>query len=140
MLMADYIHASTNSQTPKRVKEGGMKTRYLPLIGLTLLVVMVVAVPGFGQSTGTVRGAVKDPSGAVLPGVTVAVTNIATQQKTETISTETGTYTFAFLMPGDYTLQALLPGFNPFTREKIHVEVAGAVVLDVVLQVEGRTE
>src|SRR5262245_52594669 len=115
-----------------------MKRGYLPLLGLTLF--MLVPVLGFGQSTGTIRGAVKDPTGAVLPGVNVSVTNIATQQKTETISTETGTYSFAFLPPGDYNLTAVLPGFNPFNREKIHVEVAGAVVLDIGLQVEGRTE
>jgi len=93
-----------------------------------------------GQSTGTIRGLVKDTSGAVLPGVGINVVNVATQQKTETVSTESGTYTFPFLTPGDYNLTAELPGFTPFVREKIHVEVAGAVLQDAVLQVEGRAE
>jgi hypothetical protein len=110
------------------------------LLALVWIALVLVPVSGFAQSSGTIRGVVKDPSGAVLPGVNVSVTNIATQQKTETISTETGTYSFAFLPPGDYNLTAVLPGFSAFNREKIHVEVAGALVLDIGLQVEGRSE
>src|SRR5690349_14279587 len=100
------LYTSTNdSQNLENAvdQENGMKRGYLPRTLLTLFVFMLVPVLGFGQSTGTIRGVVKDLTGAVLPGVTVSATNIATQQKTETISTETGTYNFAFLTPGDYT-------------------------------------
>src|SRR5215467_3320420 len=121
--------------------EGGlMKGKGLSVLGSLLWMVSMFAVTAFGQSTGAIRGVVKDSSGAVLPGVGVAVTNIATQGKVETISTESGSYTFPFLTPGDYNLTAELAGFTRFSREKIHVEVAGTIVSDITLQVEGRAE
>jgi hypothetical protein len=89
----------------------------------------------FAQSTGTVRGVVKDPSGAVVPGASVVLTNTATQQKTEAVTTTAGTYSFVFLPPGEYSLTVDRPGFNRFVRDKIPVDVAGVVVLDVSLQV-----
>src|SRR5205085_9216235 len=125
----------------QREKEGGMRRGFFLLAALCFSMFFLFApTSGFGQSTGMIRGVVKDPSGAILPGVGVSVTNLATRQKTETVSTESGTYTFPFLTPGDYDLAAELPGFSRFARGKIHVEVAGTIVLDITLQVEGRAE
>jgi Carboxypeptidase regulatory-like domain len=51
------------------------------------------------QSTGTVQGIAKDPSGGVVPGAVVTLTNIATHQKTQATTTTAGAYSFPFLPP-----------------------------------------
>ena len=87
------------------------------------------------QSTGTVQGIVKDPSGGMVPGAVVILTNDATHQKTQAITTTAGAYSFAFLPPGVYSLTADHSGFNRFLRDSITVDIAGVTVVDVALQV-----
>ena len=117
-----------------------MRKSGFPLLAFRVCAFALVPVLVLAQSKGGIRGVVKDPSSAILPGVNISVTNVATQQKTETISTESGTYAFPFLEPGDYNLVAELAGFNPVVRDKLHVEIAGTIVVDLTLQVEGRNE
>lgn len=76
------------------------------ILSLILLVATSVAV---GQSTGTVRGVVKDPSSGVLRQATVVLTNSATPQKTETVTNAGGTYSFAFLPPANKALPRISP-------------------------------
>ena len=92
------------------------------------------------QSTGTVQGVVKDASGAIVPGAIVIATNSATQQKTETVSNTAGVYSFSFLPTGEYSLSVEHVGFNRFLREKVIVDVAAVVVLDINLQVGVATQ
>src|SRR5437016_2363768 len=89
----------------------------------------------FAQSNGTVKGIVRDRSGAVLPGASVTLTNRATQQSLQSLSTEAGTYSFVFLAPGTYTLTVDIPGFRRLIRENIVVNVAETIVVDAALEV-----
>ena len=51
----------------------------------------LVSIAAFAQSDrGTMTGAVLDTSGAVIPGVSIAATNVETGARYETVSTETG--------------------------------------------------
>ncbi len=93
-----------------------------------------------GQSTGAVQGVVKDSSGAVVPGARIVLINATSQQKTQTLTNGAGTYAFAFVPPGEYTLTVDHAGFNRFVREKIPVDVAARVVVDVMLQVGAQTQ
>jgi hypothetical protein len=92
------------------------------------------------QSTGTVRGVVRDPSGSVVPKASVAIVNAATQQKTQAVTTAAGIYAFVFLTPGSYSLDVEQAGFNRFERANIAVDVAGVVEVNVTLQVGNATE
>ena len=74
--------------------------RVFPLLMVWL--VFVCATAG-AQTLGTVTGEVKDTSGAVIPGVTVTVTNTGTNATREMPSNEAGIYTFTALPPGPYT-------------------------------------
>ena len=72
----------------------------------------------FAQATGTVAGLVTDETGAVIPGVTIEVTNTATNQ-TRTVSTGgDGFYTAPLLQPGPYSVKASLQGFRTVTRRR----------------------
>jgi hypothetical protein len=80
----------------------------------SLLAVLLLAVAAFGQNA-QLGGTVSDPSGALIPGVTITATNTATGVATNTITNESGTYTFPSLQPGVYRVSAALPGFQTST-------------------------
>jgi hypothetical protein len=66
----------------------------------------------YAQSVGgTIVGAVKDQSGAALPGVEISIRNTATGISNELLTSETGTYRAVNLQPGPYEVKAALPGF-----------------------------
>src|SRR5437763_14747092 len=99
---------------------GGNPVRTL-YVALGLLVGFALSVQAFGQSTfATVSGTVSDPSGAVLPGVSLSATNNATGVVTTVISNEAGAYNLTSLLPGAYTVSAELPGF----QKSIYTNVA----------------
>src|ERR1043165_5236564 len=64
----------------------------------------------FAQSNGTIKGVVKDPSGAILPGVQVTLTDKATQRVQPAITSEVGGYGFSAVPPGQYSWPFELPG------------------------------
>jgi hypothetical protein len=105
------------------------------LIHASIVFWLLPATLTMAQSFGTVRGVVRDSSGAVLPGATVAVTSTSTQQRFEAVTNESGSYTVTFLPPGDYNLEVALAGFGPFTRENIRVNIAATVVIDASLRI-----
>jgi hypothetical protein len=93
------------------------------------------AAPVLAQATGTVTGLVTDETGAVIPGVTIEVTNKATNQ-TRTASTgQDGFYTVALLQPGSYAVTAALPGFRTTTRDGLVVAVESTSRVDFKLAV-----
>src|SRR5262245_2319630 len=87
------------------------------LAGLLLLVMM--STSAWAQATAQLSGAVKDPSGALLPGVEITATNTATNTIRTTISNDAGSYVLPNLLLGPYTLQATLPGFSVFSESGI---------------------
>jgi hypothetical protein len=68
----------------------------------------------FAQSltTGELTGTISDPSGAVLPNVTVTLKSLDKGYTQTNITTSSGLYRFAFLAPGNYSVTATAPGFK----------------------------
>src|SRR5262245_27165328 len=88
---------------------------------LTFLVSFVV-VPVAAVAQAVIAGTVKDPSGAILPGVVVEATSPALIEKIRTATSDgTGQYRIEDLRPGVYTVIFTLPGFNTFRREGIEL-------------------
>ncbi len=85
--------------------------------------------------TGGLTGTVKDSSGAVLPGVTLTLTNNATGVALHTVSTSTGTYVFDSVSAGTYTLQADHPGFEKYVAQNVIMHVQQVLTVDVPLAV-----
>jgi TonB family protein len=81
----------------------------------TLLAMLAFVIPVSGaavaQVFGTVAGSVVDPTSAALADVTLVLTNTQTDAKHEVRSDRSGRYEFVGLVPGDYTLEARMPGF-----------------------------
>src|SRR5215813_10888256 len=108
------------------------------LSGLLLSTFMCVAA--LAQSTASISGTVKDPSGAVLPGVEVTVIQTETSLKRSAVTNETGSYTLTNLPIGPYRLEAVLPGFRTYAQSGIILQVNDNPVINAVLEVGQVTE
>src|ERR1700730_5346417 len=103
---------------------------------VALVVFVVLSTQALAQSTSaTVSGTVADPSGAVLPGVSLTATNNATGVVSTVISNESGAYNLTSLLPGAYTVSAELPGFRKETFTNVTLGNAQQVRLNFTLQV-----
>jgi hypothetical protein len=81
-----------------------------------LLVLVLFPVALFAQATtGQLVGTVKQ-AGAVVPGATVTISSPQLQGTRTTVSNEAGTYNFAAIPPGDYTVTFALEGMQTVTR------------------------
>src|SRR5262249_30678602 len=90
----------------------------------------------FGQSErGTITGTVADPSGAIVPGARVVVTNLSTKLVSESKSNDAGGHTAASLPVGPYRVRVEKEGFRPVVRWGIELNAASTVRVDVTLEV-----
>ena len=80
---------------------------------LFFLALASATIPAIAQ-TGTVKGALTDDSGAVIPAATVTLTGNGAAKTTQTQAD--GSYTFSGVQPGSYSVSANLPGFQPFSK------------------------
>ena len=114
-------------------------------IGIRLLLAFVLlALLGgvlWAQGTGEITGLVTDPSGAVVSGVTVTLTNSATGEKRSTVTTSAGAYRFAEVpIVGTYTLQVAAKGFKGVKVAGIVASVGTVFTQDVKLELGAATE
>jgi hypothetical protein len=101
-----------------------------------LLLCLFLSTPVFAQtSNATVGGTVSDATGALIPGVTVTATNVATGIVTTVISNEAGAYQFASLQTGTYAISAELAGFRTQTFSNAVLGVSQQVRMNFTLQV-----
>src|SRR5437016_3699755 len=94
----------------------------------------------WAQATAQISGAAKDQSGAVLPGVEIAVTQTDTGISRTALTNETGSYVLPNLATGPYRLEATLPGFRTYAQTGIVLQVNSSPVVNVVLEVGQVTE
>lgn len=92
------------------------------------------------ETTGTITGAVKDQTGAVLPGVTVTVKFIQTGSTSEFVTNESGLYTAPLLQPGDYEVTFALSGFQSRTIKGIQLHVNDRLEVSAQLGVSAVSE
>lgn len=106
-------------------------------LGAVCAAVLFVALPldaSAQSSTGGLRGTVKDSQG-VIPGVTVTLTNEGTNISRETVTNESGEYSFPAVDPATYTVKVAVSGFKTFERRGVRIGTQQFVGLDVVLEV-----
>ena len=95
-----------------------------------------VGLPAGAQTLGTIAGAVKDASGAILPGVIVETASPALIERVRTAATDgTGLYRIVNLPPGLYTVTFTLPGFNQVRREAVQVEAGFTATIEAEMRV-----
>src|SRR5215813_4797502 len=92
------------------------------------------ATAGAQQFTGGVRGLVRDANG-VIHGVTVTLTNEATNISREVVTNDVGQYNFPAVPPGTYTLRTRLTGYKSFESKGLVVGTQQFLTMDVTMAV-----
>ncbi|HEY3626560.1 MAG TPA: carboxypeptidase regulatory-like domain-containing protein [Terracidiphilus sp.] len=106
------------------------------VLGLLCIVVTTPVQSPAQVETGQLAGTVMDPSGAVIPGATVAVRNTGTNAVRSTFSSNDGTYRLPGLEPATYEVTVQSAAFQPYTA-KVQITVGGHLTLDARLSVSG---
>ncbi len=83
----------------------------------------------------TVLGAVKDATGALVPGATVTLQNVATGITATTVTDGTGSYQFLNVRIGTYAVKAELQGFSTAVAEDVAVRVGARQRVDLTMTV-----
>jgi hypothetical protein len=116
--------------------------RTLRILGV-LLAAAGVAGPAAAQSqaiNGNIEGVVRDTSGAVLPGVTVTVTNVDTGARRVVITDATGTYQALLLPLGTYRVRSELQGFKTMERTGVTLNAGQTATVNFAMSVGGVEE
>src|SRR6185312_7156844 len=88
-----------------------------PVIACLLFALAAIPAPLAGQTFfGSIVGTVSDSSGAVVPGATVTLTNLGTNESKTAQTDAQGNYQFVSLRPGDYGVNVAMSGFKKFSR------------------------
>ncbi|AFL87586.1 hypothetical protein Terro_1277 [Terriglobus roseus DSM 18391] len=104
------------------------RNSFLALAALSIAPAIV-----FAQSTATLTGTVKDPSGAVLPGAQVVIKNLGTGAERAVTSDSAGQYVAPSLPPGDYSVRVTASGFGNYTVPRMTLLVDAHPSLDIPL-------
>ncbi len=100
------------------------------------MLLFCAASAAFGQLyTGSITGTVKDPSGAVVPNAKVTITDVGKGFSYNAQTDNGGIFTIRNLPPATYTERVEAPGFTPYERPNIVLEVNGNVNADASLAV-----
>jgi Carboxypeptidase regulatory-like domain len=106
------------------------------LLGWILLGILSTAALCSGQTASTsLRGVVKDPSGALLPGAKVTLVDSAKGASFSGIANSAGSYTFAQIPPAKYTITVTAPGFGTQSKTA-ELLVNQPATIDFTLSVE----
>ena len=99
----------------------------------TLLLLAATSVSA-QLATAELNGRVTDSSGAVLPGVTVTVTQTATGLVRTAVTDETGAYLLSNLPTGPYRLEVALQGFRTYVQTGIVLQVGATPTINAALE------
>ena len=104
------------------------------LVGL--LAACFVTAGLFGQSfTGQISGLVTDPSGAVIAGAEITITDLERNTASKAVSNDTGLYLITQLQPGTYSVAAEHQGFRKWILDKIPLATQQRATVNVVMEV-----
>jgi hypothetical protein len=106
----------------------------------SLALLALLAFPAWAAPVGSIKGYVRDVSGAVVPKANVTLTNEQTGVRQRAVSDATGLYQFLDLNPGVYRVAAELPGFRTTEVTGLTVLVDQIVALDLRLEVGDVTQ
>jgi hypothetical protein len=115
-----------------------LNSRAARAVVVAVLATILVPSLGMAQMTrGSIAGTVRDTSGAVVPGATVTVTNVATNAAQTVVTDAEGFYRVPALEPGRYTVTTELQSFRKVEQRDVDVRAALETPLDVRLEPAG---
>ena len=106
------------------------RLNFRPCAWTAVLVALFSAGAWSQTQLATVSGTITDPSGAVVPGVSVTIVSQGTGLKRSTSTDMDGEYRFAGLPTGNYSLRIEKTGFQAQIREGIELTSAAEVAIN----------
>jgi Carboxypeptidase regulatory-like domain len=119
----------------KKIKVKAMiQRKRLCLLGTALLLCVMCQTPALAQNatTGSINGTVVDSSGAVVPGASVTVTDLATRDQRALVSNAEGRFTVPFLKPDNFEISATAEGLQS-TKTTVQVLTGQQSVVNLTL-------
>ena len=107
------------------------------------LLLLLFSFNAFAQTqstTGTIQGTVADQAGAIVPGATVVVKNLATNLTKNLTSDADGRFVFLQLQPGRYSLEVAKQGYAKLVQESLTLTVGQTINLPVAMKVSSVQE
>ena len=121
-----------------------MRKAALYFVLFLLVFVSHLTIPVFlsAQALGSsgIEGTVMDSSGAVIPGATVTIRNVATGASRTVTADSGGRYRIVLLQPGDYEVVGEYSGFATVKRLGVRLEVGSTATVDLELPVAAAAE
>ena len=108
------------------------------LMAVTALLFMTAGL--VSAQDAQIGGRVLDPSGAVIPGTTIVITNNETGVQRNTASNEEGYYAVPLLQPGKYRVNAQKEGFKPLSRDGVVLQVGDKITLNLAMELGSSSE
>ena len=109
-------------------------------IAVLMVLLLLTGVVWAQVSRGMITGIVTDPTGAVVPGVAITITNIETGVTNKVKTNESGMYTVPLLEGASYRLSAEKTGFKRYEQTGILVQAGGTARLDFSLSIGQPTQ
>ena len=106
-----------------------------PIALLCFVVFLAISIGLAQETTGGLQGTIKDPTGAVVAKAQVELTGSSLVGSKKLDTDESGSYRFANLPPGTYSMRVTAPGFTLLKRDGINIAVGRIPTLDLQLQV-----
>src|ERR1051326_6073842 len=108
--------------------------RFLRLFSLATLT-LLFNLSAYGQlGQGVITGTATDPSGAVVPNVTVLLTNSSTGVQRSATTNSDGVYRFDYADVGSYSLKTTAAGFNDLVINNVILTLGQTVNMDLALK------
>jgi len=136
-----FVCAAANLKGTRIFKEKVNMIRRWIFSFVLIAALAALCTPVFAQSllSGDIAGTVTDPSGAVMPGVSVTLKSTDTGAVQTATTNPSGAYRFSLLKPGHFTVTASQPGFEKVERA-IEVAVGQIVAADLQLTLGSNTQ
>jgi hypothetical protein len=100
-----------------------------------LVVLLFLLHSAWAQVGGRISGVVSDPSGAFIAGATVTLNNVGNATKQSTTTNDQGQYSFPVVAVARYELEIDSPGFQPYKKIGVVIDVNSALQIDATLQI-----
>lgn len=101
---------------------------------LLAVFLLLSVLPAWASTGGSISGAIADPSGALVPGAALTLTNTARRTTYRALSDRQGFYSFPNLPVGHYDLNIHVEGFKTHQRLNLVVDSDAALRVDVFLE------
>jgi hypothetical protein len=110
--------------------------RFVRFVLVSWCLLLLPALAWAQAEAGAIAGVVRDPSGAVMPGVTVEAASPALIEKVRSVVTDNqGLYRIVDLRPGQYTVTFTLAGFSTFRRDGIELTTGFSATVNAEMKV-----